>query len=228
MRRQKSRSDRDRRKRAELPGRGVGHGAGGAAMSAYTVEIASCPRVPARPAGRRCSTRCKRSLRRRGERARWKHLVLQVQAATREEAAARRVRCATGCSPIGDRGLRMQRVAVVVFRLQLRRGHARRGRAAGSDAYYVCMRQRPEAARRVICRRLQLRRLSRSGHRALFAGAARRDAMPGRRCRLGICNGSRFCASGALAGALMRNAGSSFVAAVQVRVEATDTPCTRS
>src|SRR5437016_1963145 len=135
----------------------------------------------------------------------------------------------------GHRGLRMQRVAVVVFPgSNCDADTLDAARAAGSDAYYVWHRdtdlKQPDAV--ILPGGFSYGDYLRSGAIARFSPVLRAVSAHARAggAVLGICNGFQIlCEAGLLPGALMRNARLKFLSRpVQVRVEATDTPFTRS
>src|SRR3989440_1588055 len=133
----------------------------------------------------------------------------------------------------GHRGLRMQRVAVVVFPGSncdadtLDAAHA-----AGSNAYFVWRRDTDlkQADAVILPGGFSYGDYLRSGAIARFSPVLRAVTAHARAggAVLGICNGFQIlCEAGLLSGALMRNAGLKFLSRpVRVRLEATDTPFT--
>src|SRR2546421_276581 len=133
----------------------------------------------------------------------------------------------------GHRGLRMQRVAVVVFPGSncdadtLDAAHA-----AGSDAYFVWHRDTDlkQADAVILPGGFSYGDYLRAGAIARFSPVLRAVTAHARAggAVLGICNGFQIlCEAGLLSGALMRNAGLKFLSRpVRVRLEATDTPFT--
>src|SRR3989440_4839261 len=135
----------------------------------------------------------------------------------------------------GHRGLRMQRVAVVVFPgSNCDADTLDAARVAGSDAYYVWHRdtdlKQPDAV--ILPGGFSYGDYLRSGAIARFSPVLRAVSAPARAggAVLGICNGFQIlCEAGLLPGALMRNARLKFLSRpVRVRVEAAATPFTPS
>ena len=129
----------------------------------------------------------------------------------------------------------MQRVAVVVFPgSNCDADTLDAARAAGSDAYYVWHRdtdlKRADAV--ILPGGFSYGDYLRSGAIARFSPVLRAVSAHARAggAVLGICNGFQIlCEAGLLPGALMRNARLKFLSRpVQVRVEVTDTPFSRS
>jgi phosphoribosylformylglycinamidine synthase len=129
----------------------------------------------------------------------------------------------------------MARVAVVVFPgSNCDADTLAAAQAAGSDAYYVWHRDTDlrGADAVVLPGGFSYGDYLRSGAIARFSpvmGAVTEHARMGGAV-LGICNGFQIlCEAGLLPGGLMRNAGLRFLSRpVWVRVEQTDTPCTRA
>src|SRR6058998_4445150 len=129
----------------------------------------------------------------------------------------------------------MQRVAVVVFPgSNCDADTLDAARAAGSDAYFVWHRDSDlkHADAVILPGGFSYGDYLRSGAIARFSPVLRAVSAHARAggAVLGICNGFQIlCEAGLLPGALMRNARLKFLSRpVQVRVEATDTPFTRS
>ncbi|HEX9348921.1 MAG TPA: phosphoribosylformylglycinamidine synthase subunit PurQ [Gemmatimonadales bacterium] len=129
----------------------------------------------------------------------------------------------------------MQRVAVVVFPgSNCDADTLDAARAAGSDTYYVWHRDTDlkQADAVILPGGFSYGDYLRSGAIARFSPVLRAVSAHARAggAVLGICNGFQIlCEAGLLPGALMRNARLRFLSRpVQVRVEATDTPFTRS
>ena len=129
----------------------------------------------------------------------------------------------------------MRRVAVVVFPgSNCDADTLDAARAAGSDAYYVWHRdtylRQPDAV--ILPGGFSYGDYLRSGAIARFSPVMQAVAAHARAggAVLGVCNGFQIlCEAGLLPGALMRNARLKFLSRpVRVRVEATDTPFTRS
>src|SRR6266566_4663260 len=133
----------------------------------------------------------------------------------------------------GHRELRMQRVAVVVFPgSNCDADTLDAARVAGSDAYFVWHRdtdlQQADAV--ILPGGFSYGDYLRSGAIARFSPVLRAVTARARAggTVLGICNGFQIlCEAGLLPGALMRNAGLTFLSRpVRVRIEVTDTPFT--
>jgi len=129
----------------------------------------------------------------------------------------------------------MRRVAVVVFPgSNCDADTLDAARAAGSDAYYVWHRDTDlrQADAVILPGGFSYGDYLRSGAIARFSPVMQAVASYARAggSVLGICNGFQIlCEAGLLPGALMRNARLKFLSRpVRVRVEATDTPFTRS
>ena len=129
----------------------------------------------------------------------------------------------------------MRRVAVVVFPgSNCDADTLDAARAAGSDAYYVWHRDTDlkQADAVILPGGFSYGDYLRSGAIARFSPVMQAVAAHARAggALLGVCNGFQIlCEAGLLPGALMRNARLKFLSRpVLVRVEATDTPFTRS
>ena len=129
----------------------------------------------------------------------------------------------------------MRRVAVVVFPgSNCDADTLDAARAAGSDAYYVWHRDTDlrQADAVILPGGFSYGDYLRSGAIARFSPVMQAVAAYARAggAVLGVCNGFQIlCEAGLLPGALMRNARLKFLSRpVRVRVEATDTPFTRS
>jgi phosphoribosylformylglycinamidine synthase len=129
----------------------------------------------------------------------------------------------------------MRRVAVVVFPgSNCDADTLDAARAAGSDAYYVWHRDSDlrQADAVILPGGFSYGDYLRSGAIARFSPVMQAVAAHARAggAVLGVCNGFQIlCEAGLLPGALMRNARLKFLSRpVRVRVEATDTPFTRS
>src|SRR5437667_12430779 len=187
---------------------------------------------PARPGGAARAAGAR--VRRRGERARRKTFGA---AGPGRDARGSGGKGAHDVRPVarqsGDRGLRMQRVAVVVFPgSNCDADTLDAARAAGSDAYYVWHRdpdlKQPDAI--ILPGGFSYGDYLRSGAIARFSPVLRAVSAHARAggAVLGICNGFQIlCEAGLLPGALMRNARLKFLSRpVRVRGGAADTPFT--